>query len=274
MNEYTPTFNDIHIAYANYRVEEGRCSWDEAIEECDRFFIAHDQGIRDAVKPPEMTAREYLEAAFEAADPVPEGRDVPVGVTIIARRENGKIWVLATGLTSGAYDDIDVRTLEPLPPAVRPPTDPDSAAGMSEKADKLARYIVSRLAEATPADLVEAAFDDAYPLPEGRKLPADTPYLWKDEPVEGHTRIVFWPNGDPFENAYSDDVRTIDPLPPLIPDDCNRVFASVEWNPARLIWIRGIGDPDRWRAADGNAGGWNALTRDLIDPKPVPEEER
>lgn len=187
MNEYTPTFNDIHIAYANYRVEEGRCSWDEAIEECDRFFIAHDQGIRDAVKPPEMTAREYLEAAFEAADPVPEGRDVPVGVTIIARRENGKIWVLATGLTSGAYDDIDVRTLEPLPPAVRPPTDP---------------------------------------------------------------------------------------LPPLIPDDCNRVFASVEWNPARLIWIRGIGDPDRWRAADGNAGGWNALTRDLIDPKPVPEEER
>ncbi|VEI04141.1 Uncharacterised protein [Acidipropionibacterium jensenii] len=150
-------------------------SVDEADAEFDRWLAVRDQGIRDSVKPPELTAKEHLEAAWDKAHPVPKWRDVPAGVTIIARRKNGKIWVDARGWTSGLNDLVEVRTLEPLPP--------------------------------------------------------------------------------------------------VIPDDCNRVFASTPEYGSRLIWIRETDDPDCWRAADGTAWIRTALTCELIDPKPVPEEE-
>lgn len=138
MNDYTPTTNDMRTAWTDYRSED-LISNSEAIEEFQRWLIAHDQGIRDSVKPPKLTAKEHLKAAFDKAHPVPEGRDVPTGVTIIARRENGKIWVLATGLTSGAYDDIEVRTLEPLPPVI--PDDCD-LVWASRKGDRIAGRLV------------------------------------------------------------------------------------------------------------------------------------
>jgi hypothetical protein len=126
----------------------------------------------------------------------------------------------------------------------------------------------------TPAELIQTAWDAAYELPEGRKLPAGTPYVCKRGPVEGRIRISFWPNGDRFENAYSEDVRTLEPLPPLIPDDCMAVWASLKGlgdpqNPTRCVWLRDSGRHS-WR------NRWNVVAAevDLIDPKPVPEEER
>ncbi len=86
--------------------------------------------------------------------------------------------------------------------------------------------------------------------------------------------MQYEPAGDLLSATGSEDIRTLEPLPPLIPDDCNRVFASVEWNPVRLIWVRADDDSDFWRAADGTVGNWVAYTDELIDPKPVPEEER
>lgn len=127
--------------------------------------------------------------------------------------------------------------------------------------------------DATPAYLIQAAWDKAYPLPEGRKLPAGTPYVCKRGPVERHTRITFWPNGDRFENAYSEDIRTLEPLPPVIPDDCMAVWASIQDNSSRLIWIRESGDPDAWNTAGDDGKLWHTWTDNLIDPKPVPTEE-
>lgn len=115
MSEHVPSMNDLRLAWREYRQD---LSSEAAEGELCSFFAAHDQGIRDAVKPPELTAREHLEAAFDKAHPVPKWRNVPVGVTIIARRKNGDFWAHARGWTSGAYDPIEVRTLEPLPPLI------------------------------------------------------------------------------------------------------------------------------------------------------------
>lgn len=178
MNENTPSTNKIRYGWAAFRFETSGVSSDASMAEFDRWLAAHDQGIWDAAKPPAMTAREHLEAAFEAAYPVQKWRGVPVGVTIIARRENGKIWVLATGLTSGAYDNIEVRTLEPLPP--------------------------------------------------------------------------------------------------VIPDDCNAVWASTRENGSRRVWVRANGGrpgrTDEWD--DGDRDTYYEQGANLINPVPVPEEQR
>lgn len=173
MNEFTPSNENLRDAWREVR--PGR-SWDEAIAEFDRWLDAHDQGIRDAVKPPELTAKEHLEAAFEAAYPVPEGLDVPAGVPIISRWKDGDIWFHATGSAP------------------------------------------------VPTNCVE--------------------------------------------------VRTLEPLPPVIPDDCNAVWASTREDESRRVWVRvtdGENLRDLWD--NGNLFADYAETSDLIDPKPVPEEE-
>ena len=125
----------------------------------------------------------------------------------------------------------------------------------------------------TPVDLIQAAWEAAYELPEGRKLPAGTPYVCKRGPVEGRIRISFWPNGDRFENAYSEDIRTLEPLPPVIPDDCYYVWAQVErptHRSARIIFRRI--DRDGWMGVYKGSDIEECTTADLIDPKPVPKE--
>lgn len=177
MTEYTPSMDQIVRAWIEWDTGDGGSTECEARGNWYRFLDAHDQGIRDAVKPPELTAKEHLEAAFEAAYPVPEGRDVPAGVPIIARQENGKIEVHAT----------------------------------------------------------------------------------------------WWPS---WTNDHKE-VRTLEPLPPVIPDDCNAVWASIRGDESRRVWVRFTGFTpgldDAWD--DGNLDIDYAETSELIDPKPVPEEE-
>jgi hypothetical protein len=124
----------------------------------------------------------------------------------------------------------------------------------------------------TAREHLEAAWDAAYPLPEGRKLPAGTPYVCKRGPVERHTRIIFWPNGDRFENAYGEDIRTLTPLPPLIPEGTPAVWASTKDCEGRRVLVLSeepIGDMLRyWRDGDGD----EYTDPQLIDPVPIPKE--
>jgi len=124
----------------------------------------------------------------------------------------------------------------------------------------------------TAREHMEAAWEAAHEVPEGRKLPAGTPYVCKRGPVEGRIRISFWPNGDRFENAYSDDVRTLDPLPPLIPEGTPAVWASTEGCDVRRVLVLSeepIGDMLRyWRDGDGD----EYRDEQLIDPVPIPKE--
>ena len=115
MSEHVPSINDLRLAWRKYlqdlsseAAEGGLCS----------FFSAHDAGVRNSVVRPEWTAKEHLEAAFDAADPVPANGRIPKGVEIIARWKNGDLWSYAMGSVSEIYDYMEVRTLEPLPPLI------------------------------------------------------------------------------------------------------------------------------------------------------------
>lgn len=55
-------------------------------------------------------------------------------------------------------------------------------------------------------------------------------------------------------------------------DDCNAVWASTREDESRRVWVRSAYDRSVWRGPSTDAD--YALTPDLIDPKPVPEEER
>lgn len=118
MTEYTQTTDEIVAAYVESRRSTSQVPERQGREEFDRWLAAHDQGIRDACRPPELTAREHLEAAWEAAYPVPKWCGVPMGVPLITRWKNGEIWVHTTGWSSVIHHHMEVRTLEPLPPLI------------------------------------------------------------------------------------------------------------------------------------------------------------
>lgn len=151
MNEFTPSNENLRDAWRAVRV--GR-SWDEANAEFERWLAVHDQGIRDAVKPPELTAKEHLEAAWEAAFPVPEGRKVPAGVPFIVRWKDGDFWVYPTGSAAGSGVGGEVRTLEPLPPLI---PDDCNAVWASTRGDESRRVWVR--ATGLMGDLVDV-WDD------------------------------------------------------------------------------------------------------------------
>lgn len=124
--------------------------------------------------------------------------------------------------------------------------------------------------DATPADLIEAAWDAAYPVPEGRKIPANTGYLsWRNGECVGiYSKGVSYDM--PVRDGYLER-RTLDPLPPVIPEGCDLVWAG---NPdRRVVWHRDPSNPDRWNGYDVAGHAANLHRDNLIDPKPVPEEE-
>lgn len=130
----------------------------------------------------------------------------------------------------------------------------------------------STIKDATPADLIQAAWDAAYPVPEGRTIPAGTPNVMKYKDGTIMWNVI----GSTYEIEFieTDRIRTLEPLPPVIPDDCMAVWASLKGlgdpqNPTRCVWLRDSGRHS-WR------NRWNVVAAevDLIDPKPVPEEER
>ena len=142
----------------------------------------------------------------------------------------------------------------------------------SHDAEVLMDAIIARDTR-TPAELIQAAWEAAYPVPEGRVIPPDTGFIARNS-RDGE--IVVYSRGCGYELMSTGEIerRTLEPLPPLIPDDCMAVWASLKGlgdpqNPTRCVWLRDSGRHS-WR------NRWNVVAAevDLIDPKPVPEEER
>lgn len=151
------------------------------------------------------------------------------------------------------------------------------------RAEVMEDVMHDRVADLTPAELIQAAFEAAFPVPEGRDVPA------------GVTIIARWKNGEMRANATGStaqtavtndhaEVRTLDSLPPLIPDDCNAVWAGNEWLPddVRVLWVRESDVFWRHIVTQAEAQKWcdgtlafdvlTAVSDELINPVPVPSE--
>ena len=89
-----------------------------------------------------------------------------------------------------------------------------------------------------------------------------TVHLFSDDvTIDGSGHIVDVTNPD------------LEPLPPVIPDDCKEVRASSDEDPLRSVWIRDARAVDAWVTVTVLGEVMRAHTNDLIDPKPVPKEE-
>lgn len=128
-----------------------------------------------------------------------------------------------------------------------------------------------KVPEETAWGHLQSAWDAAYPTV-GKTIPANTAYLFRQH--DGG--MQYKPAGGLLHIPGSEDIRTIEPLPPVIPDDCEHVWATFQYGTdeeTREIWTR-IGS-DRWVCnITGTAASLTTSTADLIDPKPVPEEQR
>ena len=138
------------------------------------------------------------------------------------------------------------------------------------RAETLEDVMHDRVADLTPDELIQAAWDAAYPVPEGRTIPAGTPNVMKYK--DG--TIMWNVMGSTYEIEFieTDRIRTLDPLPPLIPDGTPAVWAStVDYGVRRVLTLseEHPGDiPRYWR--DG--GGDTYRDADLIDPVPITKE--
>jgi hypothetical protein len=111
MTDYTPRTIDVRGGYAASRLASNNIGWFYGFIEFDRWLAAHDQGVRDA-----MTAKEHLEAAWDAAYPVPANGRIPKGTKCLTRYVGQDVVTAEAGcdLRGGP----DIRTLEPLPPLI------------------------------------------------------------------------------------------------------------------------------------------------------------
>lgn len=118
MTEYTPSTCEVRNSYAESRRSTSQVPEMQSRGEFDRWLAAHDHGIRDACRVSEMTAKEHLKAAWDAAHPVPEGRKVPVHTPYIARWTRESFSVKMAGGDTAFDADQSIRTLDPLPPVI------------------------------------------------------------------------------------------------------------------------------------------------------------
>lgn len=120
----------------------------------------------------------------------------------------------------------------------------------------------------TAREHLEAAREAAYEVREGQVIPANTGYLsWRNGECVG-----VYSKGVSYEAPGREgdlERRTLEPLPPLIPDDCNLVWAG---NGHRFVFHRDPSNPDRWNGYDVAGHTINVHVDCLIDPKPVPKE--
>lgn len=118
MNEYTPTTDDVRSAYMESRNATCAIRGETSENEFDQWLTVHDQGIRDAVRPAEMTAKEHTQSAWDAAYEVPEGRKIPAHTPYIVRWTREMFSVNRAGFDTAFDADSSIRTLDPLPPVI------------------------------------------------------------------------------------------------------------------------------------------------------------
>ena len=266
----TPSTENVRARYKAFRVV-GK-SYDEKGAEFDRWLAVHDQSIRDAVKPPEMTAKEHMEAAWDAAP------------ASCVRAPGASANQTYQEVTTERKERMNQNGITPSTEAVRRryracrlgTSYEESGAEFDRWLAAYAQGVRNAVVrpELTAKEHMEAAWDAAHPVPKGSVIPAGTPSL--SRPPHGETE--YFPVGidHDFTVREGDDVRTLEPLPPVIPDDCDAVWASTRENGSRRVWVRATGvmagRVDVWD--DGNNNADYAETSELIDPVPVPEEER
>ncbi|QCV95655.1 hypothetical protein [Acidipropionibacterium acidipropionici] len=119
----------------------------------------------------------------------------------------------------------------------------------------------------TPADLIQAAWEAAYPTT-GRMIPARTPHIRHHL----YGAMTYEASGTLGDIPGGENVRTLEPLPPLIPEGTPAVWASTKGCDVRRVLVLSeepTGDILRyWRDGDGD----EYADADLIDPVPIPEE--
>lgn len=128
------------------------------------------------------------------------------------------------------------------------------------------------LKPASPAEMIQVVWKGSYEVPPGQTVPKGVRFLYREEEsglveMRVSNGIVVSMEGNPC--------RTLTPLPPLIPDDCQWVWASTTDDPERTVWRRHSteGADPQWSSLDLD-GKRTIYARDLVDPVPVqPESE-
>lgn len=120
----------------------------------------------------------------------------------------------------------------------------------------------------TPAELLQAAWDAAYPVPEGRTIPGGTPNVMKYK----DSTIMWNVMGSTYEIEFieTDRIRTLEPLPPVIPDGTPAVWASTSDG---ILVRRILVNTDHITRQWIDMYDTKYTDEQLIDPVPIPEEE-
>lgn len=125
--------------------------------------------------------------------------------------------------------------------------------------------------EKTPAELIELAWERAYPVPVGETIPAGTRCMYRMPVKNSETGpvLVFRAGPNIKVTQWEREHRTFEPLTPAW-QRASVVIAHTEDDPARRPFIRT--DDDVWVGLRDNG----RLTHNLLNPTPVelPEEEQ
>lgn len=205
----------------------------------------------------------HTQAEFDAA--------VEAGVDEILICSESDAWIVVTACDSStvtAYGFSTIRASEFV--TVHLISDDVSLAGNGHVIEGTAPDLATATHELTAKEHLDAAFEAAYPVPKWYGVPTGVMTIsrWDDGKIFVHAMGVPAMTDDRVE------VRTLEPLPPVIPDDCEWVLAGcARLGDERFYWRRDRSERYPWRTI--NAEGWScgATTADLIDPKPVPKEE-
>ena len=144
------------------------------------------------------------------------------------------------------------------------------------RAETLEDVMHDRVADLTPDELLQTAWDAACPVPEGRdasSIPADARIIWRmgvGHDYDVYVGIAGDMSADLPQMIAHGTVRTPAPLPSLIPDDCIAVWASLSGFPRRRVWVRDIDSTGSGNWSDGTTV---EIAEALIDPVPIPKEE-
>lgn len=129
----------------------------------------------------------------------------------------------------------------------------------------------------TPAELLQAAWEAAYPVPEERdasSIPADARVIWRmgiGHDYDVYVGIAGDMSADLPQMIAHGTVRTLDPLPPLIPKGTPAVWASTSDG---ILVRRILVNTDHITRQWIDMFDTKYTDEQLINPVPIPKEER
>lgn len=109
--------------------------------------------------------------------------------------------------------------------------------------------------------LMDRAWSLAFPVPPGQMIPGDVGVVVRNEEIGS---VLLMMDGLGYESYETPSIRTIVKLQPIIPDDCNLVWAVTQLDPRHRPFIRQHSDSDESLWNDG-VRAYPATS--LIDPE-------